>query len=693
MTYERLIVALTMAVVIIVVSYLILMRQEAQAAAPTSIASIADINAYFPRSMHELKSWVDRSLIDAQEVINGIIAISDADRTFVNTAQALDYIRGLHAATLLENRAGLLEMVSPDANVREECHKLFIRIQEFYVDHVYNNKALYQAFKAYANGNAKTEQLTQTQHYFIDETMREFKRAGLDLVDDQLEKVRTLKKELAQLCLQFETNIAQDNRTIEVDRVALAGLSDDFVDSLKRTADGHYILGIDYPTYNYVIEYCDDAQTREKIWVAHINQSYPINDALLKEIIAKRDELARLVGFKSFDELDIDAQMAKTPERVNEFLRDLGDRAQRKAIKELEVFLTTAGLPVDTKIKPWDFIYLKGTYKKTHLKLDDEEVKAYFPMEHTIKGLLSIYEKFFNVTFKQEAISGLWDPEVTCISVNENGNLLGYLLLDLYPRANKYSHACHMTLIPALLNADGNPNVAFSIVICNFPKPTAHKPSLLRRDDVGTFFHEFGHALHAFFGRTHLATQAGTNVKLDFVELTSQMLEEWLWDRAILKMVSSHYQTGEPLPESLIDQIVALKQFDRGLFVARQVYYSFIALDFFSAGANKDPFVIQKELYPRLMPQFIFDERDHFYASFGHLTNYGSRYYGYMWSKVFALDLFYYIKKYGLLDGHIGQKYKNTILAPGGSQDPYEMLVAFLGREPNNEAFMRDLGL
>lgn len=230
-------------------------------------------------------------------------------------------------------------------------------------------------------------------------------------------------------------------------------------------------------------------------------------------------------------------------------------------------------------------------------------------------------------------------------------------------------------------------------MIANFPKSTATKPSLLKRGDVQTFFHEFGHALHALLGRTHTASLAGTNVKRDFVEMPSQMLEEWLTDASILKELSCHYVTGKQLPDELIERILSLKHFDSGSFVQRQLMLSLLALELYKDGEHKDIYALYKELFNRTRHFVAYEPEDHMYASFGHLTGYGAKYYGYMWSKVFALDMFDEIKKQGLLNPVIGKKYVTEVLAKGGSQDPDEMLKNFLGREPNQKAFLRDLGL
>jgi thimet oligopeptidase len=279
-------------------------------------------------------------------------------------------------------------------------------------------------------------------------------------------------------------------------------------------------------------------------------------------------------------------------------------------------------------------------------------------------------------------------------------------MLDLFPRPNKYSHAAHTTIIPATIAPDGTRIPDVSIVIANFSKPTATQPSLLKRSEVQTFFHEFGHALHAVLGATEIASLSGTHTKTDFVELPSQMLEEWLDDKDILKKVSKHYITGQPLPDDIIDTILSLKNLTSGYFVTRQAYLSSIALSYFGSYPNstsfslgtplketKDPHAIMRHLYTTILPHMAFNDNNHFYTSFGHLTGYGAKYYGYLWSKVFALDIFAEIKKNGLLDPVIGQRYIQEVIGKGGAQDPNELLYNFLGRKPNTDAFLTEMGL
>jgi len=445
------------------------------------------------------------------------------------------------------------------------------------------------------------------------------------------------------------------------------------------------------------LERAKNENTRKNLTIAFNNRAYPENMPVLEAIVAKRDELARAVGFRSYAHLDLDDQMAKKPERVQQFIAELAAKASTKEAQEYRYF--TDNLPegvtltADKKIKPWDRAYIVAQYKKKFFDVDEHEIAAYFPMEKTIKGLMSIYEQFMNIKLREVPVTGLWHPDVRMIEVYSDGMLRGYLLLDLYPRENKYSHAASFTMVSTILDESGKPTPAVDVVVANFPKSTPTKPSLLNHRDVETFFHEFGHAIHTILGTTELASFSGTHTKTDFVEMPSQMLEEWLWDPAMLKKISSHYQTGRPMPDELIEKKIALKNLDSGGHVLRQLYLSRISLDYFKEGAKKDLVGIAKNLYREFRKHMVYEPAYHEQAAFGHLGDYGAKYYGYMWSQVFALDMFSIIKQVGLLNPAIGTKYVREILAKGGSFDPNILLKNFLGREPNQEAFLKDLGL
>jgi thimet oligopeptidase len=658
----------------------------------------ADAIKLFPTSVAQIQAMTNESLKQVKKQLDEIIAVPNEKRTYANTAAPLDNLGSLSNAVIVGGIISTLDLVHPDQAIRDAARDAVKQIQNFLIDNISSNRELYNGFKYYAENSAPNEQLSNEQQYYIEETLKDFKRSGLDLPDDELEALKKIKKELVDIEQEFDKNIAQDQSKIEVTKQDLAGLPEDFIESRPKTDDGKYIIYTNMPNFNQIMENCTVAATREKFWNVYNNRAYPANQKVLEDLVQKRYELAHLIGFPTYAALELDGEMVHTTDRAATFLNDLVGKAQKKAVQEVKDF--TTNLPesvtlVGGKLKPWDANFIKAAYKKEKYNIDENKISEYFPMQSTIDSLLDIYQKFFNLEFKQVPVTGLWDPELKLIEVFDKTQkeTLGYLFMDLYPRANKYSHACEHTIIPVSYNKDGKPNLGVAIVIANFPKPMADKPSLLLFKDVNTFFHEFGHAMHALLGRTKVASFSGTKVKRDFVELPSQMLEEWLWEPEILKMVSKHYQTGQQLPDELIAQILKTRTFDSGFNVTRQLFIANLSLDYFNNGPKINPAEILKQVRTKVTPYVISDPRDHFYTSFGHLTGYGARYYGYMWSKVFAHDLFNEIKKIGLLDPSIGRKYVDAVIGKGGSKDPNDLLKDFLGREPNQDAFLKDMGL
>lgn len=657
--------------------------------------NIKDVLSLFPSSVEDVKSRIEYCKEIAKNGLDEILKIKAEQRTFDNTVRALDDLEnkfgvGIHALSSFE-------MVCPDKDIRDACHNASLSLSQFAVE-TFFNKEIYTAFIEYLDHKGKEEVLNKEEKYFLDESLKDFKRSGFNLPEDEFNKVKEIKKELSQLGLEFDKNINTDNSFIEVDEKDLTGLEPDFIYALNKTDDGKIILKCDYPTYFGIMDNCTNADVRKKFYFLFQNRAYPKNIEVLNSIINKRDKLANLLGYKSYADLDLDSEMVKTPTRSREFLSNLASKTMIKMDQEFEELTKelpeSVTLDEDGKMSAWDYRFVNETYKKKHFNVDETKIAEYFPVDHTINKIFEIYQKFLSLKFEIVSVDGLWDKDVKVAKVfdKDGKDLKGYLFLDLFPRENKYSHACMIDLVPTYQYKDKNvPSVI--MVIGNFPKATKEKPALLKHNDVETFFHEFGHAMHGLLGKTELAGFSGTNVKRDFVEMPSQMFEEWLFDKDILKMVSSHYKTGENLPDELIDKKIELKKFDSGYFVTRQSVLSLISLNYFSEGQNKDTDNIQRDLWEKYIKQLRFEPETHFQAAFGHLVGYAAKYYGYMWSKVFALDMFYKVKEEGLLNPEVGMRVINSALSRGGSVDPDVILTEFLGRQPNQEAFLNDLGI
>jgi thimet oligopeptidase len=569
----------------------------------------------------------------------------------------------------------ILEMVSPIEEVRNMSHKEQIELEKLFNQDVYHNKDIYDKLK---NAQVKT-----SLAYSLQKTLEDYEKKGVNLSAKQREKIIELINQITKISAEFNFEINLVTPEIEVTEDEQKNLKD----VVKKIIKNDKII-LTPPNYQTVMQQANNENLRKKSWLAYLNKASK-NSENLAMLVNLRDQLAKATNFANFAAYDIHDQMAKDPEVVKNFLEKLIQPLQNKA--ELEFASLKQSLPKDVilindKFKPWDLKYVQENYRQTYLNIDQEAIAEYFESTRTLKKLLNIYENFLDIKFKEVISNNLfWHPDVKILELYKNNQLLGYILLDLYPRDFKYSHACQITISPAY-----NDHLAAAIVITNFPKPEDAKPSLLKYQDVVTFFHEFGHALHAMLGRTEIASKSGTEVARDFVELPSQMLEEWLKQKIILQDLGAHYKTGHPLSDEYVNALKNMKKNDAGFEYLNQIYYAFLSLTIYE-NSQIDFEKLTQNLHTKINNKIEYVPNN-FLNSFGHLTDYGSKYYGYLWSQVFALDIFDMIKAHNF-SKEMGQKFVDTILQPGGTADPALLVNKFLGREPNQNAFLKSLGI
>lgn len=603
------------------------------------VASLGDSREIFFSTPEEIYAFGDQACASLQRQIDTLLAVQE--KTFANTFQAYDALAAY--ADYVDNRLLVVEYISSDEKLKEAAHV----VQEMVSDLMLaQTPVLYQVLNS-----SSFENLSKEEFYFLNNTLFHF----------ETHEFTQLPKEIGLLKSLYIQALILDESYIEASKEDLKGLDEEFIRSLPKNERGNFRVDATYSTYFQVMDHCQVSSTRKRFWTAFNNRAASENIPILAELLQKRQEWACLLGYKSYADWDLSDQMAQSPERVFAFLDALNGQS------------TPHEFLGNQKIQPWDISYLLTNHEKETFALDRRQVAEYFPIEKTLEGMLKVYEQFFNLTFVRH-------PDV--IEVLQNQKVMGYLFLDLFPRKNKYSHACHIGILPAITEKNGDSHPAVALLVANFPP-------LLEPSDVKTLFHEFGHALHDFLGSTQFATLSGTQVKRDFVEMPSQMLEYWLTDPEILKMISSHYQTGQPLPDEMIQSLALLRKMNQRLNLQQQLFYAYFALQVHTSDDNLD-FLTQK-LSEKTCPWLLYSPENHFYAAFSHLIDYDSKYYGYLWSKVLAFDLFNHIKQYGLLNPAIGQAYVDEVLSKGGTVDPNELLFNFLGRQPNTEAFINSL--
>lgn len=547
-----------------------------------------------------------------------------------------------------------------------------------------------------------TSCLSPERKRFLDKLIKLRKRDGLHLAAEVQEQVKQLKNEISDLEVKYNKNCNEENTVLEFTEEELRGTPEDFIKSLDMVESGKRKVTLKHPHVLPIMKMAVDPATRKKVNFACESRCVADNVPLLEKAISLRHKKAQLLGYPTHSDYITELLMARSAANVRRFLTELADKLQPLWAKEKKVLLELKeeeckrhGIPFDGELHVWDVAFYKNLVEERHYKVDQEKLRPYFPLEVVMKGLFGIYELLLSLKFEEVEKPALWHPEARLFKVidSETKELLGYFLMDLFPREGKYSHFCNMPLQAGCLKQDGSRQLSVVAVICNFPKPTADKPSLLTHSDVETFFHEFGHTMHHVCSKAELVMFEGTTVERDFLECPSQMLENWCWDLEGLSRMSKHHASGEPLPKDLADPLIASRLANVGQFNLRQITLSMFDLEL-HVKPQAETAKLLGEIQDKLLgykPQ----DGTNFAANFTHLmAGYDSRYYGYLWSEVYSMDLFETrFKKEGILNPKTGMDYRKQILEAGATKDAEELLRNFLGREPKIDAFLVSKGL
>ncbi len=645
----------------------------------------------------DIPGLIEDAIARADKAVAAIIAVPDEKRTFENTLGAIDdLLARLDSGT---NMAQFMAYVSTDAAERDASNAAQLRIESWMID-LSKNEDLYRAVKAYA---ATEPNLSGERARLLEHTLRDYRRAGMELPKEQRDKLTEIEKSLSELAIQFETNIREDETVVAVTRDELAGVPEEFINSRDRAGD-LYVITMDYPSVDAVWKHCTVETTREKVRFAYARRGGQKNVRLLERILKLRDEHASILGYDSTVDYVVETRMAKNGDTVAQFYEDLIPIVRKKAEKDYAE-LTQAkrqntGDP-NAVVQIWDRNFYEDYLLRTKYNVDSQEVRQYFPLQAVLDGLFSITQSLYGIEYRDVTASAgtpdrpLWHEDVKLYEVydRKTGEMLGSFYIDLFPRDNKYNHAAQWGLRQHKVYMDGTEQKPLAALVCNFTKPTADKPSLMQHDEVETFFHEFGHCLHTILSEADLQSFAGTSVERDFVEAPSQMFENWVWDADVLATFARHYQTGKPLPRDLLDRMISARHLNSGLWAMGQIWLGKIDNAYHMApGGEIDTTAVQLELSEQLLPYPPMPET-WFQAAFGHLMGYQAGYYGYMWSLVYASDMFQRFKELGMLNPEAGRYYREKILARGGTMDGMDMVRDYLGREPDMSAFLKHLGL
>jgi thimet oligopeptidase len=519
------------------------------------------------------------------------------------------------------------------------------------------------------------------------------RRTGAGLQAQQRARVTRLFDRLNKLQTAFGRALGDDQSTIRISAEEAASLPAAFVKTFKALPDG-YEVHVNEATATQFLDNEASAQARKRFLVSYYNRGGQANVTRLAQAVALRTQIANLLGFKTWADYQLDASMAKTPANVLALLGKVQVALLPKARAEIAVLAQMKAAAGDSSpFALWDSAYYEHQLEKTKYQVDNEAVRQYFPVKKVIAGVFGIYEKLLAVHFDELRPAIAWAPGVTEYSITDNatGAAIGWFFVDLYPRDGKYEHTA-MFSIRAGRAIPGGVQRPVSAIIGNWPPGEPGKEALLSHQDVTTFFHEFGHLMHQSLSRAPYETLYGTNVRRDFVEAPSQMLENWMWQPAILKEISSSVSTGRPLPDELIQKMIAAKHVADGMNWSAQAFYASYDMRLHSSGATVEPtalwFKLEKELTPLPGVPGTIPE-----AGFGHLMGgYDAGYYGYLWSLVYAQDMFSVFEKGGLESPVVGMRYRKDILERGGLVEPDVLLHDFLGREVQYEPFYKYIG-
>lgn len=643
-----------------------------------------------------------------------INAPENGKRTFNNTMMPLD--ETYNTLQKLSSVYELISSTSTDKEVRDVAGEMLAKFNTL-TDQLLQNESLYKAVKNYSEG-AEAKALKGERSFFVKRMLKQFALNGMTLTADKRDTLKQYNSQLNELSIAFNKNISEDKSKVTFAKSELEGLPEDFIKAFQLP-DLNYNFDLSTPTYIAFMSDCKNAKSRRKYFIAKMNVGGAANEKLLVEILKLRTRKAKLLGFETYSQYATSDIMAQNTANVWKFEKGLATDLREKAIQDHAALQSMKSAEIASTVQTgphkslalqaeyamnakqplyaYDVLYYSNRLLKENYNVDNEKVKEYFEMKNVIGGIFSVYQKLYNLRFVEDLNASTWYKDVKAYTVFDNATneRIGYFYLDLYPRPDKYNHFACFGLTGSKKFENGRKQLKAAALVCNFPPPTADKPSLLPHSQVSTFFHEFGHLIHVLLSETELAYFAGTNVATDFVEAPSQIMENWIWEKDVLSLFAKHYKTGEVIPDTLLNNMIKARNLNSGLNMLQQVYYGtldFTLNDGMKIDSAADIYAKAKELQNSIT-LYPFIEGTHFTGTFGHLTNYGSKYYGYLWSLVYAADMYSEFDTKGPLNPEMGKRYREKVLSKGGSDDALNLVRNFLGREPNNQAFLKQIGL
>jgi thimet oligopeptidase len=631
-------------------------------------------------SAEALSAWVDARLKAHEAALATLLAVK-GKRTPENSLRLYD--KAIEQLGLAGAQAGILNSVAADKAVRDQAQLEAQRVANA-ASALSLNRAVYEALAAIDLGGANPPISAATKHY-IERTLLSYRLAGVDKDQATRDRLQSLHDKATQLSLTFSRNIQEGAKIVEATTAELDGLPADYLARHPANAEGRVTLSTDPPDMQPVMTFAANAALRERMFFAYNTRAYPANKTILEQLLATRQEIADVLGFRSWADLATADQMMASAANVRTFLAKLNDASLEGARREHELIMGFARkrqpelMAIDIASRG----YWYEQFRRAAFDFDSQSVRPYFPYAQVEAGVLETAARLFKIEFRCST-APVWHSDVSVFEVFDGGRKVGRFYLDMHPREGKDKW---FSAAPVVTGVRGRalPEAA---LICNFPGNESGDPGLLQYNDVVTFFHEFGHLMHAILGgQTEWAGISGFATEGDFIEVPSQMLEEFFRDEKLLQAFAKHYQTGAVLPSNLIEKMKRAGSFGRADWVRSQLYYTTLSLDLHDRNpVDLDLDLTTRQLYQSLQP-WTWLEGNRMYASFGHLTGYSSNYYTYAFDKVIALDFFAQFDPADLLGCDAGSRYRKLVLEQGGSKPGRQMVRDFLGRDEEFSAF------
>ena len=640
---------------------------------------------------------IEKAIAESLVEIDNIVQNPDP-ATFENTIAALAYV-GLDLDRLT---AMFFNLNSAETNktLQAEAQRISPLLSDYSND-IRLNEALFRRVKAVYD-QCENLSLTAEQQTLLEKTYKGFTRNGANLSLNDKERLREIDKQLASLKLKFSENVLSETQHYQwviTDKEQLSGLPDFVLEMLAQEAQKRQLKGwvitLDMPVYTAVMKYADNRALRQKLFTDYhsrcAGESTFSNEANVLRIAELRQARATLLGYPSYAAFALEERMAETPEKVMSFLNELLSKAKPQALKELEQLKAFSGL---TDFEQWDFAYYAEKLKQERYQIDDSLLKPYLALDKAIEGMFVVAHKLYGLHFSLTDEVETYHPEVQTYKVtDENGHYLALLYTDFFPRPGKRNGAWMTSYKEQYMDKQGNDSRPHISIVCNFTRPTTSAPSLLTFSELTTLFHEFGHALHGMLSKVTYPSLSGTNVARDFVELPSQLMENWCYEEETLRLFASHYQTGEPLPIEWVQKIKEASAFMEGILSVRQLNFGFLDMAWHTYPhlerlESVRPFEQEvtkvTQLYPPIETMCISPAFSHIFSG-----GYAAGYYSYKWSEVLDADAFEVFKQAGIFNIEVATGFRREILEKGSSEKESLLYKRFRGQDPTADALIR----